>query len=254
MPSIELLIVLFMVAAVAGWVDTLAGGGGLITIPALLLSGMPPSMALATNKLQGSMGTLVASTYFIRKKFVSLREMKGMIILTLCGSVLGSWLVLQIDSSKLVLFLPFLLMAMGLYVLLSPSFNDEEKKRKLSILGFMLLMCPILGFYDGFFGPGTGSLMALALVSLLGYGLSKATAQAKVLNFTSNIGSLLYFIVFGDIAWVIGATMVVGQLLGSTIAARMVMTSGSKLIKPVVVTVCFVMSANVLLKNYGMLF
>ena len=245
---------LFLLATVAGWVDTLAGGGGLITVPALLLTGMSPAMAIATNKLQGSMGTFVASIYFVRTKFVRLNEMKGMILLTFIGSVLGSWLLLQIDASKLVLCLPFLLMAMGLYVLLSPSFNDEQKQQKLSRLCFMLLICPILGFYDGFFGPGTGSLMALALVSVLGYGLSKGTAQAKVLNLTSNIAALGYFIVFGEVAWVIGGVMAAGQLLGSSIGARMIMSKGAKLIKPMVVIVCFVMSINILLKHYPMAF
>jgi hypothetical protein len=253
-PSTELLLLLFIIAATAGWVDTLAGGGGLITVPALLLTGMPPGMAIATNKLQGSMGTLVASIYFVRTKFVRLNQMKGMIVLTFIGSVLGSWLLLQIDASKLVQFLPFLLMAMGLYVLLSPSFNDEQKQQKISRLCFMFLVCPILGFYDGFFGPGTGSLMALAFVSVLGYGLSKGTAQAKILNLTSNVAALLYFIIFGEVAWLVGGVMAAGQLLGSSIGARMVMGRGAKLIKPVVVMVCFGMSINILFKHYPMAF
>ena len=253
-PSTELLLLLFIIAATAGWVDTLAGGGGLITVPALLLTGMPPGMAIATNKLQGSMGTLVASIYFVRTKFVRLNQMKGMIVLTFIGSVLGSWLLLQIDASKLVQFLPFLLMAMGLYVLLSPSFNDEQKQQKISRLCFMFLVCPILGFYDGFFGPGTGSLMALAFVSVLGYGLSKGTAQAKILNLTSNVAALLYFIIFGEVAWLVGGVMAAGQLLGSSIGARMVMGRGAKLIKPVVVMVCFGMSINILLRHHPLAF
>jgi|TARA_B110000261_G_scaffold157857_1_gene193473 uncharacterized membrane protein YfcA len=253
-PSTELLLLLFIIAATAGWVDTLAGGGGLITVPALLLTGMPPGMAIATNKLQGSMGTLVASIYFVRTKFVRLNQMKGMIVLTFIGSVLGSWLLLQIDASKLVQFLPFLLMAMGLYVLLSPSFNDEQKQQKISRLCFMFLVCPILGFYDGFFGPGTGSLMALAFVSVLGYGLSKGTAQAKILNLTSNVAALLYFIIFGEVAWLVGGVMAAGQLLGSSIGARMVMGKGAKLIKPVVVMVCFGMSINILLRHHPLAF
>ena len=253
-PSPELLLLLFIIAATAGWVDTLAGGGGLITVPALLLTGMPPGMAIATNKLQGSMGTLVASIYFVRTKFVRLNQMKGMIVLTFIGSVLGSWLLLQIDASKLVQFLPLLLMAMGLYVLLSPSFNDEQKQQKISRLCFMFLVCPILGFYDGFFGPGTGSLMALAFVSVLGYGLSKGTAQAKILNLTSNVAALLYFIIFGEVAWLVGGVMAAGQLLGSSIGARMVMGKGAKLIKPVVVMVCFGMSINILLRHHPLAF
>ena len=254
MPSTEVLVLLFLIAAIAGWVDALAGGGGLITVPALILTGMPPSMAIATNKLQGSVGTLVASIYFVKNKFVVLKEMKGMILLTFIGSVIGSWLLLQIDSSKLVLFLPFLLMAMGVYVLVSPNINDQNKKQKLSTLFFILLVCPCLGFYDGFFGPGTGSLMALALVSVLGYGLSKGTAQAKILNFTSNFAALIYFMLFGDIAWVLGGVMALGQLVGSSVGASMVMTKGAKLIKPLVVVVCFIMSLNILLKNYPLMF
>ena len=118
----------------------------------------------------------------------------------------------------------------------------------------MLVLCPLLGFYDGFFGPGTGSLMALAFVSVLGFGLSKGTAQAKILNLTSNVAALLYFIIFGEVAWVIGGVMAVGQLLGSSIGARMVMSKGARLIKPVVVIVCFGMSINILIKHYPMAF
>ena len=145
-------------------------------------------------------------------------------------------------------------MAMGLYVLLSPSFNDEQKQQKISRLCFMFLVCPILGFYDGFFGPGTGSLMALAFVSVLGYGLSKGTAQAKILNLTSNVAALLYFIIFGEVAWLVGGVMAAGQLLGSSIGARMVMGKGAKLIKPVVVMVCFGMSINILLRHHPLAF
>ncbi|MBA5249870.1 MAG: peptidase [Gammaproteobacteria bacterium] len=111
---------------------------------------------------------------------------------------------------------------------------------------FALLVAPFLGFYDGFFGPGTGSFMALALVMLLGYGLPKATAHAKILNFVSNLSSLLYFILYGEIYWQVGMVMIVGQVIGATIGAKMILDKGSAMIKPIVVTVCFVMSVNIL--------
>lgn len=250
MPDIEiLLLLLFFVAVLAGWVDTLAGGGGLLTIPAMLLAGMEPSVALATNKLQGSMGTLVASRYFIRKKMVNIRDMKAMIFCTFVGSILGSWLLLQLDARKLAYFLPVFLVVIGIYVLLSPQINDEQKKQKLSIIAFSLLVCPVIGFYDGFFGPGTGSFMALAFVTCLGYGLSNATAQAKILNFTSNISALGYFILFGEIDWMVGAVMIAGQYIGATLGAKMVISKGAKLIKPIVVSVCFLMSINILIRQ-----
>jgi len=249
--SAEILFYLFLLAIIAGWVDAIAGGGGLLTIPALLLVGLPPATALATNKLQGSAGSLTASLYFIRKKTVDIKAMKLAISATFMGSVIGSWLILNIDTKNLVIALPFLLIAIGLYFLFSPHINDEDRKKKLSITGFSLLACPLLGFYDGFFGPGTGSFMALAFVMLLGYSLPKSTAHAKILNFVSNISALFYFITFGEVDWYLGFSMMLGQFIGATIGAKMILEKGSKLIKPVIVTVCFLMSAHLLFKTFS---
>ena len=250
MIDMEILTLFFFIAIIAGWVDTIAGGGGLITIPALLLSGMNPSTALATNKLQGSAGTFVASYYFVKSGVVSLKKMKSMIMLTFFGSVLGSWLILKIDSNTLIKMLPILLMAMGVYTFFSPNINDKQKVSRISVLSFILFICPFLGFYDGFFGPGTGSFIALSYVALLGYGLSNATAHAKILNFTSNISSLLYFSFFGEIYWSIGIAMIFGQYVGAVLAAKMIIARGSSLIKPVMVLVCIVMSVSLILKHH----
>lgn len=248
--SFDIIILLFITAMIAGWVDAIAGGGGLITIPALILAGLPPATALATNKLQGSAGTLTASLYFIRKKAVNLNSMKLAILTTFIGSVIGSWLVLKIDTQNLIVLLPILLIAMGLYFLFSPNIHNEDRKQKLTVISFALLVCPILGFYDGFFGPGTGSFMALSFVMLLGYNLAKATAHTKILNFVSNISSLLYFIIAGDVLWSIGIVMIFGQFIGASLGAKMILEKGSKLIKPIIVIVCFLMSANILIKAY----
>jgi len=247
--STEILALLFLVSIFAGWVDTIAGGGGLIVIPALMLAGLSPTGALATNKLQGSAGTLTSSIYFIRKREVKLHELKLAILMTLIGSVIGSWLLLQIDAEKLMTLLPILLISMGLYFLFSPAINDIDKKALISFAGFALIMSPLLGFYDGFFGPGTGSLMTLAFVLFMGYNLSKATANSKVLNFTSNLGALIYFLFFGQINWTIGIIMMLGQFIGASIGAKMVVEKGAPLIKPVVVIVCFVMAINILIKT-----
>ncbi len=243
----EIVLLLFFVAAVAGWVDVIAGGGGLLTIPVLVLIGMPPATAIATNKLQGSVGTLIATIYFIRKRAVNLARLKLCICMTFAGSVFGSWFVLQIDPQKLIWALPILLAATGLYFLFAPNIDDTQRKQKITLVAFAILITPLLGFYDGFFGPGTGSFMALAFVLFCGYSLPSATANAKILNFTSNISSLLYFILYGDIAWLAGLTMVGGQICGAVVGAKMVLKKGTALIKPVVVIVCLVMSINMLL-------
>lgn len=249
-PDLEILVMLFMVAAVAGWVDVIAGGGGLITIPALMLVGVPPAAALATNKLQGSAGTLSSSLYFIRRGAVDLHAIRYLILATFVGSLMGACLVLHIDASQLMVYLPVLLIAIALYFLLSPSIGDVDSTPKLGTIAFALLLCPLLGFYDGFFGPGTGSFMLLAFVAVAGYRVSKATAHSKVLNFTSNIASLLYFVFFGEIYWIIGGVMIAGQLLGSIVGSRMVLENGSKLVRPVVVVVCFTMSVNLIYKHF----
>ncbi|MGB0866601.1 MAG: TSUP family transporter [Granulosicoccaceae bacterium] len=244
--SPELLLALFVVAAIAGWVDTVAGGGGLLTIPALLLAGAPPAAALATNKLQGSAGTLSATVYFMRRGQINWRRMRLPVATTVVGSAVGAWLVLYLGAAKLVIYLPILLIGIGLYFLLSPHISDEDRQPLLAPMGFALIACPLLGLYDGFFGPGTGSFMCLAFVALAGYNVAKATAHAKLLNFSSNFGSLLYFIVYGDVLWAVGAVMILGQLLGALTASRMVINQGATLVKPVVVTVCFAMSLSLI--------
>ena len=247
--SLEILLFLFFAAMLAGWVDTIAGGGGLLTIPALLLCGLPPAVVLATNKLQGSSGTLISTLYFVRKGAVNLKEMWLLILMTFIGSVLGSWLILRANADFLMTILPLILILVGLYFLFAPRVSDVDRERRLKLVTFALLVCPLLGFYDGFFGPGTGSFMALSLVTLCGYGLPKATAQTKVLNFTSNISALAYFILFGEIAWSIGVVMIAGQMIGAIVGANMVVNIGSRLIKPVIVIVCFAMASRILWQN-----
>lgn len=246
----EIALLFFAVAAIAGWVDVIAGGGGLLTIPTMVIAGMPPAVAIATNKLQGTVGTLFATIYFIRKRAVNLARLKWSIVMTFIGSAFGSWFVLQIETEKLTWILPVLLVAIGLYFLFAPNIDDTQRKQKIPLLVFAIAVTPVLGFYDGFFGPGTGSFMALAFVLCCGYSLPLATANAKVLNFTSNLSALLYFIFFGDIAWLAGLSMIGGQLCGALLGAKMVLEKGATLIKATVVIVCFVMSIAMLIKLF----
>jgi uncharacterized membrane protein YfcA len=238
--------ILFGVAAIAGCVDTIAGGGGLITLPTMLMVGVPPAAALATNKLQGTGGSLTASLYFLRQRAVRLQGNVFAIAMTFLGSVVGSWLVLTLDASALARIIPFLLIAIGSYFALSPKLGAVDSQRRISSKAFAGLVAPLLGFYDGFFGPGAGMLMAVAFVGLCGYNLTKATAHTKLLNFTSNIAALLYFLLFGTIYWSVGLAMLGGQLLGASLGARLVVARGAVLIRPMVTVVCFVMALKLL--------
>lgn len=242
----DILAMLFAAAFVAGFIDAIAGGGGLITIPALLSVGIPPAMALGTNKLQACGGSFSASLYFIRKKSVDLHRLKLMIALTFLGAAGGTILVQLIDIEFLKTALPFLIIAIAAYFLFSPSISDQDSKQRISYTLFGFTAALGVGFYDGLFGPATGSFFTLSFVLLLGFNLTKAVAHAKVLNFTSNIASLIFFILGGAVLWKIGLLMMIGQLIGGNLGARMVVTKGKQIIKPLIVTMSLLMVVKML--------
>lgn len=242
----DILALLFAAAIISGVIDAIAGGGGLITIPALLFAGLPPTMALGTNKLQACGGSFSASLYFVRKKAVNLREIGLLIVLTFIGSALGTITVQLINIDFLKMILPFLVMLIGLYFLFSPTISDEAQKQRLSFPVFAFTAAAGIGFYDGLFGPAAGSFFTLAFILLLGFPLTKSVAHAKVLNFTSNFASLIFFILGGVVVWKIGLIMIVGQFIGGMIGARMVVTKGKQLIKPLIVTMSFLLVLKML--------
>ncbi|AZQ09970.1 TSUP family transporter [Shewanella khirikhana] len=244
--TLELAAVLFVVAMVAGFIDAIAGGGGLLTIPALMWVGLSPAAALATNKLQACGGSFFASLYFVRKKMVDLASLKLSIFCAFLGAALGTIAVQLIDASVLEKLLPFLILAIGGYFLFSKKVSEDDRHRVLAPTAFAFTAALGVGFYDGFFGPGTGSFFALAFVSLAGFGLAKATAHAKVLNFATNISSLIFFALGGKVVWLLGGLMLVGQALGATLGSRLVISKGTAIIKPLVVTMSVAMSVKLL--------
>lgn len=244
--GIEIIGLLFFVALVAGFIDAIAGGGGLITIPALLAAGLPPAVALGTNKLQACGGSFSASLYFIRQRAVKISEVWLLIVLAFVGATVGTILIQQIDSGVIKKFLPFLVFAIGVYFLFTPKLGEEDRQKRVSYAVFSFTAAFGIGFYDGFFGPGTGSFFSLAFITLLGFNLAKATAHAKVLNFTSNIASLIFFMIGGQIMWSLGIAMMIGQIIGAHLGAKMVLTKGKALIRPMVVIMSFIMTAKMI--------
>lgn len=189
---------LFVAAFAAGLIDALAGGGGMITIPALLATGMPPQAALATNKLQASFGSGSAMLHFLRSGTVGLKECRRGIIWTFTGAASGVAAVQMLDPALLKALIPWLLAAIALYMAASPRFGHEDSTPRLQQTVFYPLFGLVIGFYDGFLGPGTGSFWAMAFMVFLGYSLLKATAFTKVMNFTSNISALMIFLAAGQ--------------------------------------------------------
>ena len=187
--GVDVLAILFCVALAAGFIDAIAGGGGMLTVPALLSVGIPPAQALATNKLQSSFGSFSASWYFVRNGFVNLKQMRLAIACTFAGSAIGAILVQHIDASVLTSLIPILLVCISLYFLFSPNIGAGGGTPKLSEAAFAFSVGTSIGFYDGFFGPGTGSFFTICFVVIAQLGLVEATTRTKILNFTSNIAA-----------------------------------------------------------------
>lgn len=239
--SPEIIAMLFCAAAIAGFVDAIAGGGGLITIPVLLLAQVPPVQALATNKLQASSGSLTASMMVIRRGLVKVPEVRNLFIASLIGSAIGTLAVQFVNAKTLDVLIPIVLVGIALYFLLAPGAGAVEKKPRLNSGAYRGVVVPGIGFYDGMFGPGTGSFFSLAGVALRGQNLITATANAKVLNFASNIASLTVFILGGKVVWAAGGAMILGQVIGAWGGSHAMVRGGTKLIRPMIVTVCVVM-------------
>ncbi|TGG95682.1 hypothetical protein E4656_04530 [Natronospirillum operosum] len=239
--SPELLAMLFVAAIVAGFVDTLAGGGGLITLPALLLAQVPPVAALATNKLQASFGTLTASWRMVGSRMVRWRDVRGLFWAAVIGSAIGTLLVQRVDPSILDILIPVVLIGMALYYLLAPD-TTEASQPRIGEPTYRNTVAPAIGFYDGFFGPGTGSLFAFTRNTLRGDSLLDSTARAKIMNFGSNVVSLLLFALGGHMVWLAGGVMILGQLIGATLGSQMIVRGRVQWIRPLIVIVCVAMA------------
>lgn len=242
--SIEVLLLLMAVAAIAGFIDAIAGGGGLLTIPAMLLANIPPVLTLGTNKLQAASGALAASFTMIKKGVVQPKQIRTAIIGAFVGSVLGTIAVQLSPPDLLEKLIPFLIAAIGIYTLFAPSLGEVEAEPRISERAWQRVVTPLIGFYDGYVGPGTGMFFALGNVALRGRQIIMATGAAKVLNLSTNIASLLFFILGGNVLWTVGLAMMVGQVAGAYMGSHMVIKGGSKLIRPVIVLVCLAMLAK----------
>ena len=243
---------LCIVTFIAGLIDSIAGGGGLLRLPAVLIAGFSPQQALGTNKFVGAIGTGAAMLNFARKGLILWKLAFIGIPCALLGSAAGSKCILAFDPQTAGKILIALLPVAAMITLIprrSKSCKDSFTSKDVYLLTPRICFC--VGFYDGFFGPAAGSFYALAFVTLCGFNLAKATAHAKLLNATSNIGGLLLFILGGKVIWATGFVMLVGQFLGARMGSRLVLSKGQKLIRPMIVIVSAVMSAKLLYDSHG---
>ena len=239
-------IILIGVAFFAGLISSIAGSGGILTLPALLWAGLPPLNALATNKVQSSLGTLSSAWNFFRKGHLDIKPLYGAVAMAVLGSVAGTFLVQSLDGATLTKLIPFLLLAIALYFLFSPKVSEADHPQKISQRWFACTAALGMGFYGGFFGPGMGSIMPFLFVWLLGHNLIKATAETKLMILAVNGTSAAIFIFSGYVIWSLAIAMSVVQVVGARLGSNLVMQRGTSLVQPIITAVTMLIALKLL--------
>jgi uncharacterized membrane protein YfcA len=248
LPEIDLglIAVLFAVAVGAGCVDAIAGGGGLLTLPSLLLAGLDPVAAIATNKLQGTAGSTSATVAFARRGLIDWPKAWKIALAAGLASMAGALCVSLLPRAVLDAAVPVLLIGIALYFATARRMSSEDAAARVTPAFFALSVAPLVGFYDGVFGPGAGAFYMIGFVTLLGLGVVRATAHTKLANAASNVGSLALFALSGHIVWTIGLAMAAGALLGAQVGSRLAIRLGARLIRPLLVTIACAMALRLL--------
>lgn len=242
----EIVLLLIGAAFVAGFIDSIAGGGGLITVPALLLAGVPPAQAIGTNKVQGVFGAATAAISYAGSGLVDLRaQIPSALVALVCG-FLGALLVSAIPTETLRYVLPVLLIGIAVFFALKPGLNDMDRAQRIPMALFGVTLVPLIAFYDGLLGPGAGAFYMLGFVTMAGFGILKATAHTKLLNFASNLGGLIGFALVGNPLWLLGLAMGAAQIAGARLGSLLAMRVGARVIKPLLVVTATAMALRLL--------
>lgn len=237
-PDFTMLLFLLVAGFAASFIDSVVGGGGLISMPALLFTGLSPGLVLGTNKLAGTMSSMTSSASFLFSGKIRLRLVAALFPLSLVGSVVGAFTVQQIPATFLKPMVVVLLIAVAIYTLCKKSWGNQSGFKGLTKKATVILAAGamVFGFYDGFFGPGTGSFLIFMFL-LLGFDFVGSSANSKVLNLGSNLGSLATFFALKSVnvyyGLPMGIAMVAGALAGSQFAIR----KGSTYVKPLFLSV-----------------
>jgi uncharacterized membrane protein YfcA len=242
--------VLFVTGLVAGFVDSIAGGGGLITLPMFFSLGLPPQTALGTNKFQSVFGCSSATWHYARSGMVKLSDCGLGVVITLLGAVAGTMTVQRLDPAFLKRLIPILLLAIAAWVILRPKLGERDIHPRMSREWFYGLAGLTLGFYDGFIGPGVGTFWTMAFMLGLGFNLAKATGYTKVMNLASNVASFGFFAAAGQVNYSAGLAMGLGQLIGARLGSRMVVKRGVQFVRPIFLTMVFALTLKLLWDAY----
>jgi uncharacterized membrane protein YfcA len=235
--DLSTLLLLALAALVAGAVDAVGGGGGLIALPALLADGLPPALALGTNKGQSVFGSGMALLRYARAGLIDRRRAVPELTAGALGSLAGAALLLLVPPAVLRPLVLALLIAAALVLVFRPSGASARAAARPRGSWIAIAIALVLGAYDGFFGPGTGTFLILAYVWIFGARLQQASADAKVVNFASNVAAVALFAARGAIVWSVALPMAVGQALGGWLGAHLVVREGDRVVRAVALLV-----------------
>lgn len=233
----------------AGLIDAIGGGGGLISLPAYLLAGLPVHQAIATNKLSSSAGTSLATFRFIKNKLINFKLAVPAVIAAIIGSSIGAHISMRIDG-KIMEYILFFVLPVSAFIVLNKKLFSDTGSDTITLDTRTYLTATvaafIVGMYDGFYGPGTGTFLIIAFTVFAKLSVGTANAQAKVINLTTNITSLIIFICNGQVLFSLGIVAAVCNMIGGYIGAGLVMSKGSKIVKPIIIFVLFLLLLKIL--------
>lgn len=233
----------------AGLVDSIGGGGGLISLPAYLIAGVPPHTALATNKMGSSMGTMASTVRFIKSGYVDFKIAAPAAVASVLGAFFGARLSLQVSEDLIRHMMLVVLPVVAIYVMKNKNLGDNEKTGTVTggkRLAITLLVALALGVYDGFYGPGTGTFLLLLLTGAAKLDMKSASGVTKVLNLSSNISALITFIVSGSVNYSLGIIAGLFCIAGHYIGSGVVMTRGRHVVRPIILVVLGILFAKVI--------
>lgn len=235
---VQQLLIVCPLVFLAGFVDSVAGGGGLISLPAYLFAGLPVHMAYGTNKFSSACGTTVATIKYLRHGYITLKLALVSAAGALVGSAVGARMVLAASERVLQITLMVILPVVAVFLLFNRNFGKEDGPRRdyapSTLLVRALLIGLSIGWYDGFFGPGTGTFLVIAFTGLMGMTLTGATGNAKVVNLASNVAALVTYIIGGSVLYAIAVPAAVCNIAGNYLGASLAVKNGAKFIRPLI--------------------
>lgn len=246
--SIWTFIIVCPMVFLASFVDAVAGGGGLISLPAYLLAGVPPKLAIGTNKLSSATGTVFSTARYCKNGCFDLKLALPSIVVALIGSYIGAKIVLVTSDEILKYVLIIVLPVTAFFVLKKKNFDQVKNKPKRKTQFIIAVLASfIIGMYDGFYGPGTGTFLILIYTGLVKLDLLTASGNTKLVNLSSNIAALITFIFSGNIVYALGFAASVFSIAGHYLGAGMVMKSGTKIVKPIIILVILLLLIKICL-------